>query len=98
MPIEGTVGLLRSAQLRADGTFHADKVPVGTVAIRLQGTDRLVTGQMMVDRYLMTIGQRALIHRKITGPPTPPMDIDLAVEAESFLRDPFHEDAAGEAP
>src|SRR4051794_35680471 len=33
IPIDGTVGLLRSGPLDRDGAFHADRVPVGKVAM-----------------------------------------------------------------
>jgi hypothetical protein len=33
MPIQGTIGLMRSAPIRPDGTFSAEKVPVGEVAV-----------------------------------------------------------------
>jgi hypothetical protein len=35
VPADGTVGMLRSAPVRADGTFDTDGVAVGTNAIRL---------------------------------------------------------------
>ena len=35
LPADGTVGNLRSAQIKPDGTFSADRVPIGSVAIRL---------------------------------------------------------------
>ena len=35
MPVDGTVGNLRSARLGPDGSFDAEGVPVGEVAIRL---------------------------------------------------------------
>jgi hypothetical protein len=39
VPVDGTVGTLRSAPLRSDGTFHATKVPVGLNLIRLVNID-----------------------------------------------------------
>ncbi len=39
VPVDGTVGKLRSARLHADGTFLADRVPVGLDLIRLVNVD-----------------------------------------------------------
>jgi hypothetical protein len=39
IPVDGTVGRMRSARLRPDGTFHATKVPVGLNLIRLVNVD-----------------------------------------------------------
>jgi hypothetical protein len=39
VPIDGTVGKLRSARLNADGTFQADKVSVGLNLVRLVNLD-----------------------------------------------------------
>ena len=39
IPADGTVGNLRSARIKADGTFSADRVPVGSVAVRLLDID-----------------------------------------------------------
>lgn len=38
IPVEGTIGVLRSARLGADGTFDTDGVAVGINAIRLFNT------------------------------------------------------------
>ncbi|RUL89556.1 hypothetical protein [Tautonia sociabilis] len=37
LPVEGTVGRLRSARILPDGSFKTDGVAVGTVAIRISG-------------------------------------------------------------
>jgi len=34
-PIDGALGDVRSARINPDGSFQADRVPIGTVAIRL---------------------------------------------------------------
>jgi hypothetical protein len=39
VPVEGTVGRMRSARIQKDGSFHATKVPVGINLIRLVNTD-----------------------------------------------------------
>ena len=35
LPVEGTVGKLRSARIKSDGSFQAERVPVGLNLIRL---------------------------------------------------------------
>jgi hypothetical protein len=35
IPVDGTVGTERSCRIQPDGTFSSDRVPVGTVGIRL---------------------------------------------------------------
>jgi hypothetical protein len=39
IPIDGTVGRMRSARIQKDGGFHATKVPVGFNLIRLVNVD-----------------------------------------------------------
>jgi hypothetical protein len=39
VPVDGTVGRMRSARIQKDGTFHATKVAVGLNLIRLVSTD-----------------------------------------------------------
>src|SRR5262245_46975562 len=39
VPVDGTVGKMRSARLDSDGTFHATKVPVGLNLIRFVNVD-----------------------------------------------------------
>jgi hypothetical protein len=80
MPIQGTVGRLRSGAVRSDGTFEADKVPVGRLGIRLPGPSLPGTGDPNFDAHLSKI-------RRDTGPLVrlidvrpglnPPIDIDL---------------------
>jgi hypothetical protein len=89
VPIEGTVGVLRSARLQQDGTFRAERVPVGRVAIRLVGAGRLASGDPMIDRFLVLVSQRYLIHRDVKGPSTPDLEIDLGREAVASVREAF---------
>ena len=39
VPVDGTVGRMRSARIQKDGSFHATKVAVGVNLIRLVSTD-----------------------------------------------------------
>lgn len=85
-PIEGTVGLLRSARVDADGTFHASGVPVGRVAMRVVGFSGAGTGDPGLDRFISFAGQVYIIRRDIPRTPSAPLDIDLASEAVAFAR------------
>jgi hypothetical protein len=81
MPTEGTTGLLRSAQVATDGTFRADRVPVGVVAMRMVGFPAVGTGVPSYDRFLQEVRQIYLIRRPI--PPTGgevPMDLSQDVQ------------------
>ncbi len=82
-PVEGTVGLPRSARLEADGTFLADRIPVGRVAIRLVHPPvPLPCGRLFE--------QISLIRRDVAASGPHPIDIDidididLAREAQTF--------------
>lgn len=44
LPVDGTVGDLRSAPIRPDGTFEGDRVAVGLNAIRLVNPPRTLPG------------------------------------------------------
>ncbi len=75
MPVDGTVGNLRSARLGPDGSFDAEGVPVGEVAIRLRN-DRIDQ-----DRVLRLFGRfTSPIRRMIPAGPTASVKIDLAEE------------------
>jgi hypothetical protein len=80
VPVEGTVGLLRSAEIAPDGTFQADRLPVGTVGIRLIGSQVLATGDPRVDRFVRELRQMYAITRTIP-PAGAELTIDLAEEA-----------------
>jgi hypothetical protein len=71
-PVEGTVGLMRSAPLALDGTFRADKVPVGRVLIRLEHPK-------VVPTVMESLPPLAPPRREIRGPCN--LDLDLAAEA-----------------
>jgi hypothetical protein len=71
-PVEGTVGLSRSAPLALDGTFRADKVPIGRVVIHLEQTKVEPTFKELLRRLPSP-------RREIQGPCV--LDLDLAEEA-----------------
>jgi hypothetical protein len=75
LPVEGTVGRLRSAALRPDGRFADDRVAVGTNAIRLVDPSADVAmpgGRLFQQRYL--------IRRVLPPQGTAALDIDLQDE------------------
>jgi hypothetical protein len=84
MPIDGTVGLLRTARLDTDGTFQATRVPVGRVAIRVIGIETRRVGDPIVDRFLAFAEQAYLIRRDILADHPAEVDIDLGLEAIRF--------------
>jgi hypothetical protein len=80
VPVEGAVGNLRSAPIGPDGTFVADRVAVGTVAIGVVGAP--LDGEP---------GQvfRELAHpirRTIPDGPSAPLEFDLLEEAILYRR------------
>lgn len=75
LPLDGTVGRLRSAPLGPDGTFAEDRVAVGTNAIRL--VDPMADGPLPGGRLFQ---QGYLIRRSIPPPGTGTLDIDLRDE------------------
>lgn len=84
VPVSGTVGVLRSAKLGADGRFAAEKVPVGEVAIRMAGFRYEPSGDRGLDNFLFMCGRQPLIRKAIK--PGIPIDINLRDEALAFER------------
>lgn len=82
LPIDGTLGDLRSARLQSDGSFRVERVPVGRTAIRLVGTPRLATGDPALDLWLGQLRQVHLVQKSIAPSPTPPLLLDLEVEEQ----------------
>ena len=85
-PTEGTLGHLTSARLKPDGTFRADRAPVGTVAIRMVGLPMIRSRDPAEDRYLLSIRQRSLIARTIPPGGLTGCVIDLDHEAQQATR------------
>jgi hypothetical protein len=78
IPVDGTVGRMRSARLRGDGTFHATKVPVGLNLIRLVNAD-------YEPRLRFVFGAFASpIRRRISEQPGNKIEIDLIDEAVKY--------------
>jgi hypothetical protein len=70
LPVEGTVGRLRSAEIAPDGTFEADSVAVGTVAIRAVGTN-------LPPAEFGMLSQMFLIRRDVGADGPTVLEIDL---------------------
>jgi hypothetical protein len=76
IPIDGTVGDQRSARIAADGSFRAQRVPVGAVALRLVNAPiRMPQGAAPFGRFSTPI------RRKISAGTEAPLRIDLVDEA-----------------
>jgi hypothetical protein len=78
VPVDGTVGLLRSARLRPDGTFHATRVPVGLNLIRLVNVDIDPRARRVFGAF------NSPIRRTIAEHPDKSIEIDIIDEAIKF--------------
>jgi hypothetical protein len=76
-PVDGTVGNLRSARIRTDGSFEADGVAVG------QNLIRLVNAGIRPNFGIFSTFQSP-IRRRIPAQPGEPVRIDLVDEAIRF--------------
>lgn len=79
LPIDGTVGLMRSAPIRPDGTFSAERVPVGEVAVGINGA---AIGLRDGRRIFDSLGSP--IRRRIKAEGAVPLDIDIFLEYAEF--------------
>jgi hypothetical protein len=77
-PVNGTIGNLRSARLRADGSFDADRVAVGENLIRLVNVP---IESPLASRFRSFASP---IRRKIPEPGSAPLTIDLFEETVRF--------------
>lgn len=92
VPIDGTKGRLRSAPLAADGSFVADGVPVGRVAVRLAGRPLPPTGDPNVDNFLLLIRRNPYMRLTIDDAPGRRVEIGLRDQMmlfEKAYRRPF---------
>jgi hypothetical protein len=86
-PTDGTVGKLRSARLRPDGSFEADKVAIGRNAIQIVHPSIPLPGQMHPQSPISIFERVAVIRRDITGVPETTIDIDVQDEYLLLLRE-----------
>ena len=79
LPIDGTVGLTRSAPIRPDGTFSAEGVPVGEVVVGINGADiRVRDGRRIFD----SLGSP--IRRRVAAKSSALLDIDVFQEYAEY--------------
>jgi hypothetical protein len=80
-PVDGTVGNLRSARLRPDGTFQADRVAVGRNLIRLVN---FRSESKSIEHLFGSM--QSPIRRVVVKNATEPITIDLFEEAMAYQR------------
>ncbi len=85
VPIGGTRGVMRTAQVAPDGTFEVEAMPVGRIAMRIAGRPLRRTGDRALDKFVFRVQHQAGILRNVSRGKTPPIDIDLRTE-QSRLR------------
>ena len=87
MPVGGTLGVLRSSALGADGSFRQDRMPVGKVAIRISGLRPGDLGDPRHEQlYHRQLWQVDRIPRTIPGRGPFRLDLDLAAEFDRVMR------------
>jgi hypothetical protein len=75
-PVDGTVGNLRSARIRPDGSFQADRVPVGLNLIRLVNVP---LGSPQARKIFGAY--TSPIRRTVPAHPTEPIVVDVVEES-----------------
>lgn len=80
-PVKGTVGNLRSAPLRADGSFEADGVAVGENLIRLVNVSIALSGASKRFGAYSSPIRRIISDRSAT-----PLDVDVVEEMIRFQK------------
>ncbi len=81
MPVEGTVGKIRSARIHNDGTFEAERVPVGLNLVRLANAPLgSVRAEQLFGSY------HSPIRRTVPAHSTLPIVIDVRDEAILFKK------------
>jgi hypothetical protein len=92
LPVDGTVGKIRSARIRNNGSFEAEQVPVGRNLIRLANAPLGSAGaEQLFGSY------RSPIRRTVPAVPTSPLVIDVLDEAILFKKSRVR-DMAPESP
>jgi hypothetical protein len=82
VPVDGTVGRMRSARLDSNGSFHATKVPVGQNLVRLVNVNiESNVGERVAHDIRQIFGAfTSPIRRTIAANRNPPLEIDLVAE------------------
>jgi hypothetical protein len=83
-PCEGTMGRITSAPIAPDGSFVAEKVPVGHVVMHFSGPPAPSTGDRAMDLYLFRAHREPVFRREISPGVNPRMDLDLRAEKARF--------------
>jgi hypothetical protein len=84
MPVDGTTGRLRSVRVERDGSFRADQVPVGELAMRMVGFPPVGTGVSAYDEFLRDVRQVYLIRRRV-GPEGGALVLELSQDVRGRL-------------
>ncbi|MFO0953567.1 MAG: hypothetical protein U0835_20920 [Isosphaeraceae bacterium] len=79
LPVDGTVGLMCSAPIGADGRFQSDRVPAGVVAVGVNGAKLSPESSRILFNTLVTP-----IRRKVPATGSSEIDIDLIVERAAW--------------
>jgi hypothetical protein len=80
VPVDGTVGNLRSGWIQPDGSFQVDRVAIGENAIRL------VHAGIQLPQFQELVGNFSTpIRRSIQARPTKALKIDVLEESVRFL-------------
>ena len=88
-PVDGTVGRLRSARLRPDGTFEADRVAVGDNVIRIADPPAEVGpgGVRAYSPVVQPFTRLPILRRTVGASGTTAIEIDLQAEYLRYLRE-----------
>ncbi len=78
IPVDGTVGNMRTAPLASDGSFEATRVAVGSNIVGLAHPPIALPGGRLFETF------RSPIRREIPAGPTTRLDLDLLAE---FIRE-----------
>lgn len=77
LPAQGTRGRLRSAPVAADGSFVADGVPIGRLAVRLAGRPLPQTPDPQLNAFLSQIRREHGLRLEVAPGTSAPYEMDL---------------------
>lgn len=87
VPIDGTLGTLRSAPVLPDGSFSAAGVPIGRLAVLLAGRPIPRTGDPTIDKYLSIVRRNHFLRVTTKDDPNQRIEIDLREEMYALDRE-----------
>ena len=86
-PRSGTIGNLRVAQIKPDGSFVADRVPIGKVSVSVANLDiKIIPTEFGSIRSEQFWGISSPIERTLPAITSSRLDLDLSLEGATFLR------------